>query len=234
MSLFSRLTEKSWLTPGAEGFEDPADYRPAAMAVGLYVYFAIAAVIFSLIVAAYLMRMGIHEAMGHASGDWRPMPEPALLWVNTAILVLSSVAWEVARKAALPSSLRRQGPRFSSARLEKGSGVPAFAATTTAADSPRKLRLGTTLGGLLGIAFLGGQLLLWRHYYAGGYYLSANPANAFFYFLTAVHGLHLAGGLVAWLRVLNRPTLSGIRLCALYWHFLLLIWVLLVGLLLST
>ena len=206
MSLFSRLTEKSWLTPGAEGFEDPADYRPTAMAVGLYVYFAIAAVIFSLIVAAYLMRMGIHEAMGHASGDWRPMPEPVLLWVNTAILVMSSVAWEVARRAT----------------------------QTAVADSPQRLRLGTTLGGLLGIAFLGGQLLLWRHYYAGGYYLSANPANAFFYFLTAVHGLHLAGGLVAWLRVLSSPTLSGIRLCALYWHFLLLIWVLLVGLLLST
>lgn len=221
MSLFSRLTEKSWLTPGVEGFEDPADYRPMAISVGLYVYFAVMIVIFSLMIAAYLMRMGVHEAMGHSAGDWRPMPEPALLWINTAILVLSSIAWEVARRATFPSSLRRQGPRFSSA-----SAFPGMAEA--------RMRVGTIIGGLLGIAFLGGQLLLWRHFYAAGYYLSANPANAFFYLLTAAHGLHLAGGLVAWLRVLAHPTLSGIRLCALYWHFLLLIWVLLAGLLLST
>lgn len=200
MSLLSRLTEKSWLTPGVEGFEDPADYRPAALQVGLYVYFGVMAVIFSLIVAAYLMRMGIHEAMGHASGDWRPMPEPMLLWINTGILVLSSAAWEVGRRS----------------------------------NDWQQIRKGTVAGGLLGIAFLGGQLLLWQHYHAAGYYLAANPANAFFYLLTATHGLHLAGGLVAWLRVLNRPTFSGVRLCALYWHFLLLIWILLAGLLLST
>lgn len=217
MSLFSRLTEKSWLTPGVEGFADPADYRPMAMSVGLYVYFAVMVVIFSLIVAAYLMRMGVHEAMGHSAGDWRPMPEPALLWVNTAILVLSSVAWEVARTATFQRSW-----------------IPAFAGMTKLGSDAQRMRLGTIIGGLLGIAFLGGQLMLWRQFYAAGYYLSANPANAFFYFLTAMHGLHLAGGLVAWLRVLARPTLSGIRLCTLYWHVLLLIWVLLAGLLLST
>ncbi|MCF8709502.1 cytochrome c oxidase subunit 3 [Rhizorhapis sp. SPR117] len=201
MSLLSRLAEKSWLTPGAEGFDEPADYRPTALAVWLYLYFAVMAVIFSLTVAAYLMRMGLHEAMGHGAGDWRPMPEPALLWVNTAILALSSMAWEVARRG-------------------------------TAA--PDRIRLGVIVGGLLGIAFLFGQILLWRHYYAAGYYLSANPANAFFYLLTAIHGLHLIGGLAAWLRVLARPRLSSIKLCALYWHSLLLIWVLLAGLLLLT
>jgi cytochrome c oxidase subunit 3 len=101
-------------------------------------------------------------------------------------------------------------------------------------DAFRTMRLGVIAGGLLGIAFLFGQVLLWRHYDAAGYYLSANPANAFFYLLTAIHGLHLIGGLAAWLRVLARPRLSSIRLCALYWHSLLLIWVLLAGLLLST
>ena len=159
------------------------------------------AVIFSLTIAAYLMRMGLHEALGHGASDWRPMPEPALLWVNTAILALSSMAWEIARRGAA---------------------------------APDRIRLGVISGGLLGIAFLFGQILLWRHYYAAGYYLSANPANAFFYLLTAIHGLHLIGGLAAWLRLLARPRLSSIRLCALYWHSLLLIWVLLAGLLLST
>ena len=201
MSLLSRLSEKSWLTPGAEGFDEPADYRPAALAVGLYVYFAVMGVIFSLTVAAYLMRMGLHEALGHGAGDWRPMPEPVLLWVNSFILLLSGIAWEVARR-----------------------GV----------SGPDRIRIAVIAGGLLGIAFLFGQVMLWRYYNAAGYYLSANPANAFFYLLTALHGLHLIGGLAAWLRVLARPRLSSIRLCALYWHSLLLIWVLLAGLLLST
>ena len=201
MSLLSRLAEKSWLTPGAEGFDEPADYRPGAVAVGLYVYFAVMAIIFSLTVAAYLMRMGLHEALGHGAGDWRPMPEPALLWVNSFILLLSGIAWEVARR-----------------------GV----------SRPDRIRIAVIAGGLLGIAFLLGQVMLWRHYDAAGYYLSANPANAFFYLLTAIHGLHLIGGLAAWLRVLARPRLSSIRLCALYWHSLLFIWVLLAGLLLST
>lgn len=229
MSLLSRLTEKSWLTPGAEGFEDPADYRPAATQVGLYVYFGVMAVIFSLMAAAYLMRMGIHEAMGHASGDWRPMPEPALLWVNTALLVLSSAAWEVARRAALPTRHPGEGRGLSWPAEYQDTGDSGFRRN----DAERR-RLGTVIGGLLGIAFLGGQFLLWEHYHAAGYYLAANPANAFFYLLTATHGLHLAGGLVAWLRVLSHPSLSGVRLCALYWHSLLLVWILLAGLLLST
>ena len=229
MSLLSRLAEKSWLTPGADAFPEPAEYRPAALTVGLYVYFGVAAVIFSLIMAAYLMRMGVHEAMGHTASDWRPMPEPPLLWINTGILVLSSLAWEVARRAGL--SDRHPG---------ESRGLPPQAERQEVGDSGFRrndgkwIRIWTIAGGVLGIAFLGGQFLLWRDYQAAGYYLSANPANAFFYFLTAVHGLHLLGGLVAWARIAGHPTRLRVRLCAFYWHFLLLIWVLMAGLLLST
>ncbi|MBK5264593.1 MAG: heme-copper oxidase subunit III [Alphaproteobacteria bacterium] len=207
MSLFSRLAEKSWLSPGTDGYQDPAGYRPTAVAVGLYIYFGVVVVIFSLIVAAYLMRMGLHEALGHVS-DWRTMPEPPLLWINTGILIVSSLAWETARRASLAGRFER-------------------------------MRAGTIAGGFLGLAFLLAQLLLWRQYMAAGYYLSANPANAFFYFLTAVHGLHLAGGLVACGSIVGGSgdpgrTSRNVRLCAIYWHFLLLIWVLLAALLLST
>ena len=59
MTLISRLAEKSWLPPGGEGFADPADYRPAASTVGLYLYFGVATVIFTLLIAAYLVRMGV-------------------------------------------------------------------------------------------------------------------------------------------------------------------------------
>ena len=69
--------------------------------------------------------------------------------------------------------------------------------------------------------------------------MAANPANSFFYLVTAIHGLHLLGGLVALGRTIAKlwrgadlPKLRlSVELCALYWHFLLLVWLVLLGLL---
>lgn len=196
MSLLARLTEKSW-EPASD--RDDVSARPSAGAVGLSAYVAVACVMFSLLAAAYMMRMGLHSAMGHAGDDWVSLPDPPLLWINSAVLVGSSVAWEIARRA------------------NRDRAVQASIA-----------------GAALGLCFLIGQWLLWRHYQAAGYFLSSNPANAFFYLLTALHGLHIIGGLVAAGWVLVGRNLRHIRLCALYWHFLLLIWLLLAGLLVST
>lgn len=211
MSLLRRLTEKSWETPGIHGLAEPDSYRPAAARVGLYVYFGVVCVLFSLIVAAYVVRMdmGLHGDAAHGTAqDWRPMPEPPLLWINSLILIASSLAWEIARHAA----------------------------RNLAWDRMRRMAL---IGAGLGLLFLAGQLLLWQQYQAAGYYLAANPANAFFYLLTALHGLHLVGGVLACARVVGQRaepgrTAQNIGLCAVYWHFLLLVWVLLAGLLLST
>ena len=93
---------------------------------------------------------------------------------------------------------------------------------------------------LLALAFLAGQLLAWRQLDAAGYFLASNPANSFFYLLTAVHGLHVLGGLVALARAAgkvwrgedaDRVRLS-VELCAIYWHFLLFVWLVLFALLL--
>lgn len=197
MSLLARLTEKSW--EPASDRDDERD-RPSAGAVGLSAYAAVACVMFSLLMAAYMMRMGLHSSMGHAGDDWTPLPEPPLLWINSALLVGSSIAWEIARRA--------------------GTGDRAVQASI--------------VGAALGLGFLIGQWLLWRHYQAAGYYLSANPANAFFYLLTALHGFHIIGGLVAAGWALVARNLRHIRLCALYWHFLLLLWIILAGLLVTT
>ena len=75
-----------------------------------------------------------------------------------------------------------------------------------------------------------------------GFYVSSNPANSYFYLLTAVHGLHLIGGLVALSNVVFRvwydgelSNLSGpLKLCTTYWHFLLAVWLFLFALLTST
>ena len=211
MSVLTRLAEKSWQTPGADAYRDPAEYRPAAAAVGLFVYMGVAIFLFLLMTAAYLMRMGGPGIMDHGTDDWQALPEPPLLWINTGVLILSSAAWEAARRL----SLRGRAAAMRQAALA---------------------------GAALGLVFLAGQLVLWRHYYAHGYFLASNPANAFFYLLTTVHGLHLIGGLVACVLVM-RPMAAGpgaagtgrnIRLCAVYWHFLLLVWLFLAGLLVMT
>ena len=207
MSLFSRLAEKSWEGPSADAV-DPASYRPPAAKVGVIVYFGVIAVLFGLISSAYVMRMGM-PGMGHGPiGDWHPMPEPPLLWVNSFVLLLSSLAWEAARSGI------RQGR----------------------ADLMHRSMLAA---GLLGILFLAGQLLLWRQFVQAGYYASSNPANAFFYLITALHGLHIAGGLFFWVRAVlqlraGKDIQLPVELCAVSWHFLLLVWALMMALLIST
>jgi len=140
--------------------------------------------------------------------DWRPLPVPSLLWFNTAVLIVSSAALQWAQVAA------RRG------RMD---GV----------------RAGLFAGGAFALAFLAGQLLAWQQLIGAGYFLATNPANAFFYLLTGVHGLHLLGGLVALGRTTDKvlqgfamdQVRSSVELCAIYWHFLLLVWLVLFSLL---
>jgi cytochrome c oxidase subunit 3 len=142
--------------------------------------------------SAYILR--------RASGDWRPLQAPSVLWLNTAVLFLSSATLEVARR-------RLRGWDLGAAQ--------AFLAAT----------------GVLGIVFVGGQVLAWRSLAAAGVFLSSNPHSSFFYLLTGVHAAHLLGGLV-WFgaasakirRLAYTPGEDGLRLFATYWHFLAALW----------
>ena len=104
-------------------------------------FLAVVSSLFALFISAYFMRMQV--------ADWVQLPAPKLLWFNTGVLILSSVALQYAHVAA------RRG------RIE---GV----------------RDGLIAGGLFALTFLVGQLFAWRQLNAAGYYLAANPGNAFF------------------------------------------------------
>jgi len=85
--------------------------------------------------------------------------------------------------------------------------------------------------GLLGAAFVAGQLGAWRVLRSQGVFLSSNPHSSFFYILTGLHVVHLAGGLVWFAVVLSRlarvsypPGEEGLALFATYWHFLGVLW----------
>ncbi len=204
MNLFASLTAKPWEVQGV--IADPSDgdgeFLPPAY-LGLKVFLAVATVVFSLLIVAYSERMDM--------GDWRPLSDPWLLWPNTAVLILSSIAlhWAVV-----------------CARRRDRDG----------------LRLGLLAGGALAALFLVGQLAAWQQLIALGYFASSNPANAFFYLITGMHGLHLLGGLVAWSRTMTKLKRGdeiarvgvSAELCAIYWHFLLAVWLILFGLMVFT
>ena len=143
--------------------------------------------------------------------DWNSLTEPTLLWLNTGLLVFASIAFQLTRNASKRSQLLT-------------------------------VKTGLIAGGVCTILFLLGQLVAWQQLNAGGYFMTSNPANSFFYLLTALHGLHLIGGMWVWGRTTTR-VLTGadaesvrlsVELCTVYWHYLLLVWIGLFALLLST
>ena len=206
MGFFQQITEKPWVA-GHHRVVDLHDRRafflPSAT-LGLRMLLAAMTVLFSLLVVAYADRMVLE--------DWRALPEPWLLWPNTAVLIVSSVSLQWAS--------------ISARRREIGG-----------------IRRGLLVGGACAFLFLVGQLLAWQQLVDLGYFVAANPANAFFYLLTALHGLHLLGGLVAWSWTsdkawrrdakVDRLRLS-VELCTVYWHFLLVVWLVLFCLMLFT
>nr|WP_210291116.1 cytochrome c oxidase subunit 3 [Bradyrhizobium elkanii] len=196
-----RLAAKPWLEQGiaVDLRGDLGSSVPAAK-IGLGVFLAVVGSLFALLISAYSMRTTMV--------DWRELPLPRLVWFNTGVLVISSVALQWALMAARH-------------------------------DDHEGLIAGLLVGGASAVMFLIGQLVVWQQLNVAGYVMASNPANSFFYLITALHGLHVTGGLVA----LGRATVKlwrgapmtqmrlSVELCTIYWHFLLLVWLVLLGLL---
>mgnify|MGYP005846875923 CR=1 FL=1 len=181
--------------------------------MGLWIFLAVPTLLFAAIMSAYIVRMGLP--------DWKSLPKPGILWVNTSLLLLSSAALQWASISARRGQLK-------------------------------EMRLMLLAGGLLGVFFMGGQVWAWQQLREMGYFMATNPSSSFFYLITALHGLHLMGGLVAWGRAmknvgarlalplaqqaapLQKSAALGIELCTVYWHFLLVVWLVMFGLMMIT
>ena len=208
--LVRKLSAKSWEAQPASAMDAEAP-RWAPARVGLWMFLAVITSLFGLFVSAYYMRLSGHHGSGPAQ-DWMALSEPPVLWLNSALLIFASVAMQAARSAVRAGNAERTGNAL-------------------------------LLGGLLTLAFLGGQFYAWMQVRASPAFAPVNPAVAFFYLLTAVHGLHLLGGLYVWGRTLARTRRKdvelidvrlSVELCSVYWHFLLLVWLGLFAVMLST
>jgi cytochrome c oxidase subunit 3 len=172
--------------------------------IALLTFLAVVTSFFALILSAYALRMEL--------GDWIPLTEPQLLWVNTIMLIVASIVFQWTRNAAVNGQQSRLKP-------------------------------GMIITGVLTWGFVIGQFVAWQQLQDLGHFVSSNPSNAFFYFLTGAHAVHILGGLYVWAKATSKiisstrnidDTSRSIELCTIYWHFLLIVWLILFGLMLST
>ena len=201
MSLFRALLEKPW--------KQTASGLPADNDFGLAITppHKVALMFFLAVVTVMFGLFITAYFVRMELDDWRPMPESQLLWLNTVLLFLSSFTLQWTHNV-----------------LKKG--------------LDRKFKIGLILGALLTVAFVYGQVTVWGQMQEAGYFLSSNPANAFFYVLTGIHAIHVLGGLFVWTKTIvkywsgaeHEELELSTELCALYWHFLLLVWLVLFAL----
>lgn len=184
--------------------------------IGMAACIATVTVLFVGLTTAYLIRQNTHHWDPQAKAevyDWKPIPLPyRQLWINTLVLLLSSVALEMAR--------RQMTKKTEFAQM-------GILPPRSRGELPW---LGITV--LLGTAFLAGQVLVWNLLRYQGLYLRANPSSSFFYLLTGLHAVHLAGGLFAllcaaggrWLHLRFESQTIAVEVTAWYWHFMGILW----------
>ncbi|MGO8793856.1 MAG: heme-copper oxidase subunit III [Candidatus Sulfotelmatobacter sp.] len=174
---------------------------PPPASTGIWVGLASIGMTFAAFTSALVVRQG-------SATDWQHFPLPPVLYLNTLIIIVSSITLEMAR---------RRAPAFMSS-LQRGG--------TLAASPARWLYL--TLG--LGLLFVTGQTFAWMQLRSEGFRLATNISYSFFYVLTVAHALHLLGGLGGLVRVLSKFNHATLRRTTLdatsrYWHFMGALWV---------
>jgi cytochrome c oxidase subunit 3 len=185
------------LVPSGGEMRRLKDYSPPPASTGIWVGLAAITMTFAALTSALVVRQG-------SSQDWRHITLPPVLYLNSLLLVASSVTLEVSRRriAAFMGGIRDQ------------------------AEKPARW-LYITL--CLGLLFVAGQTFAWMQLKSQGFGLATNVSYSFFYVLTVAHALHVFGGLGGLIRVIGKLNHSVLRRSTLdatsrYWHFMGALW----------
>jgi cytochrome c oxidase subunit 3 len=180
------------------------EYAPPPSSTAIWVVLFAISMMFAAFTSALVVRKG-------SAPDWRTFKLPSILFVNTLVLLASSITLEVSRRqiAGFMGGLREQS------------------------EKPTRW-LYVTL--MLGLLFVAGQYVAWAELRTQGLYLATNPSSSFFYVLTVTHALHVLGGLAGLGYVIRKLGTARLRRSTLdaaarYWHFMDLLWVYLLVLL---
>jgi cytochrome c oxidase subunit III len=176
--------------------------------------------VFVSLTSAYVVRRGLPTFDDTKNGYFRDWGEVQLPWqlllVNTALLLVSSLTMEGARRNVTRQAALAPVRSIPGVSLGKEANFP---------------WLGVTI--LLGLGFLVGQWFAWGELKGRGFFVDTNPNSSFVYLLTAAHAVHLTGGIIAlmWAGVssLRHAPIEGRRIrvdvAAWYWHFMALLWI---------
>lgn len=194
--------------PGPGRSEDLSTSIPDKSRVVTWFLLLVVTMTFGGLIGAYVV------VSTNGQSEWQPFRLSFQVWISTALLLASSIAYTFAQRAIFQN------------QHERG----------------RKWLIATTA---LGAAFISSQIIVWLALMSRGVYMRGNPYAGFFYILTAVHAVHVLGGIIAlgaiqiraWHPSFNEHELKHrcdlARAVGWYWHFMDLIWLVLL-LLLST
>jgi cytochrome c oxidase subunit 3 len=193
-----------------------------------FVFFALAGdmMFFAALVVLFFARQaGMHmDPRSHEMiGDWHPIDLPPIVYLNTAILLLSSVTMEFARRHIF-REIDVLEEWLGLGRPAVRRALPWLAATL-----------------VLGALFVAGQVIAWKQLTAEGFAFDrwSTPASYFFYLVTGLHAAHLVLGVLAlvlcvtalgWFKRVESRQIA-VDATGWYWHTLGAAWILLFAML---
>lgn len=183
--------------PGSGGVRRVQSPGSDAPSTGIWVGLAAITMTFAAFTSAMVVREG-------SGGDWRHFSLPTILYVNTAVLLASSIVLQLARRR--------------------------FASTAPLADGSQSVSRAFYGTGILGLMFIFGQYAAWVQLRSEGLYVASSPNSSFFYVFTVLHALHVLGGLAGLLYVISKFKRGALRTntldaAARYWHFMGALWI---------
>jgi cytochrome c oxidase subunit 3 len=188
--------------------------------LGLICAIVTVSMVFVSLTSAYVVRRGLptfDDSTRTYFRDWGEVQLPwVLLAINTAILLMSGLTMEGARR-----DIARR------AALAPVGSIPGV----SLGEERSFPWLGVTV--VLGFGFLLGQWMAWGELRSRGFFVGTNPNSSFVYLLTVTHAVHLTGGIIAllWAGItsLQHKPIEGHRIvvdvAAWYWHFMAVLWI---------
>jgi cytochrome c oxidase subunit III len=191
-------SQTSALSPPQRASAQALAKRERASSSGIWVGMFAITMSFVAFTSALFVREG--------TTDWSHLALPRVLYVNTIVLLASSLTLEKGRRVLAAASFRAEGSKKAGAWVL------------------------ITL--LLGLGFCAGQFHAWQELRGEGIYLATNPNSSFFYLLTFLHALHVLAGISVLTYMAARLTASGkavrrnlFESTAIYWHFMGALWI---------
>jgi cytochrome c oxidase subunit 3 len=185
--------------------------RPSMVSVGTIVWLSSELMFFAALFACYFTIRSVVPALWEQETPHLDVPFST---INTTVLVLSSVTCQLGVFAAERGQVGRTGSLLK---------VPGWG-----------LREWFVLTYLMGAFFIGGQVLEYAELVHNGLTIASSPYGSVFYLATGFHGLHVFGGLIAFLFVLGRTFMARrftheqavtAIVVSYYWHFVDVVWI---------